>query len=52
MNSPAEKGMPVTFASSTSCRAVSGFLRHEATSPYKPPKIPIGGSVWRSPSHE
>ena len=31
---------------------MSGFLRQEATSPSQPPKTPVGGSVWRSPSHE
>ena len=52
MNSPALNGTPVTFASRYSSRGVSGFLRQEAVSPSQPPKMPRGGSVWRSPSHE
>ena len=52
MNSPALNGMPVTFAGSTSSAVVSGFFRQEATRPSQPPKMPIGGSVCRSPSHE
>ena len=44
--------MPVTLAGRYSSADVSGFFRQEATSPSQPPKMPCGGSVWRSPSHE
>ena len=52
MYSPALNSMPVTFASRYSSRAVPGFLWVEAVSPSQPPKIPRGGSYWRSPSQE